>query len=218
MNFDERRFTRMNGKLSNSLAQFISSNKESFDNPFQEESAPVITPKFIEEQDQIRKEKKRKSKKNSLQALYEQTFEMFDDDNDDDMINNFDEYLDDYLLDDEDTEFRHSLIRYGRKYARDTKVSGEASEIQKAYAANEDALDKLLKEIEEDKENLKKYLKQMRANRTRNYNALSKMVEQRTTLHNATLGIIKESYSMKKNQMELKMKLEKNKQEEDAGD
>ena len=44
------------------------------------------------------------------------------------------------------------------------------------------------------------------------------MMEQRTTLHNTTLGIVKELNAMKKNQIELQMKVDKNKQEEDGDD
>lgn len=210
----------MSQKLSDSLSKFISSNKETFDNPYSEEPTPdrLDEKKFLKEQKILRKERKKSKKKDdpieSLMGDLEKVSENFTYGD----VDDFDSYLEDYLLDEEDAEFRNSLIQYGRRYARDTASNGESTEIQKAYAENEKSLEKLLREVEADKEDLGRDLKQMRANRTRNYNTLSNMVEQKNSLHNTMLSIIRASNDMKKNQFELRMKIDKARKENGEGD
>lgn len=206
-------------KLSDSLSQFISSNSDVFGNPFDEEdeNESVDIESFVEEQKEIRREKKERKKskkKDSLEDLYERTQEMTRQYASDDTIADFEGYLEDFLLDDEDDELRRNLIKYGRKYARDTKVSGEASEIHKAFAESEEVLGNLLKEVNEDKDAIQKDISQMRVNRSRNYKVFSEMMEQKTTLHNTALGIVKELNAMTKSKFDLQMKADKQKQEE----
>lgn len=217
----------MGKKLSDSLSQFISSGDDGFRNPFDNnDSTPeddFDVDDFLEERKEIRKQKKEKKKekkkrRGTIEDLYERTKSLSDELGSDDMVEDFDGYIREYALDDEDEELRRSLIKQGRKYARDTKISGESSEIQKAYAQSEEILESLLKEVSEDKDAIQKDITQMRVNRSRNYKTFSEMMEQRTTLHNTTLGIVKELNAMKKNQIELQMKVDKNKQEEDGDD
>ena len=217
----------MGRKLSDSLTQFISSAEDGFQNPFDDNESTqendFDVDEFLEEREEIRKQKKEKKKekkkrRGTIEDLYERTKSLSDELGSEDMVDDFDGYLREYALDDEDEELRRSLIKQGRKYARDTKISGESSEIQKAYAQSEEILETLLKEVNEDKESIQKDINQMRVNRSRNYKTFSEMMEQRTTLHNTTLGIVKELNAMKKNQIELQMKVDKNKQEEDGDD
>jgi hypothetical protein len=205
-------------KLSDSLSQFISSNSSTFDNPYDEDSSGneehVDMDAFVEEQKEIKKEKKKK--KDDLDKFLEDSKKMSERFGFDSDVDDFEEYLEEYFLDDEDEELKNSLIKYGRKYARDTKVTGESSEISKAYAEAEEVLGTLLKEVNEDKDSIQKDITQMRANRSRNYKVFSEMIEQRTTLHNTALGIVKELNAMTKSKFDIQMKANKQKQEEDG--
>lgn len=218
----------MSKKLSSSLSQFLSSNTQNqFENPFNDEIpessqqlSRALSNSEMESEDSYAKEcvkKKKKKDKNRdkfsdvLQKGNNLVSDML---NEDDYIDDFEGYLDGYFEDDEDTELRMNLIRHGRKYARENKVSGETSEIHKAYSENEKLLSDLLKEIEADKELVQKDISNMRMMRTRNYKTLSDLIESKANFHNTALSVIKEMNSMKKNQFELQMKVDRTKKEE----
>ena len=210
-------------KLSESLAQFASSNPSAFDNPFQEENTQHRTAsEFLEREEAYLKEK-RKSKSShrgkendDLQRLIEKAHSTSIGSSIDDMVEDFEGYLEDYLMDDADDEFRRNLVKYGRKYARNTRDTGEGSEIQKAYAEQEAELDQLIKDIDMDKENINKDIQKMRSYRSVNFKTLSELVETRTSLHNTHLGAIKEKNSVVKNKFELQMKANKEKDESEG--
>ena len=142
--------------LSKSLSQFVTSVNESsvFDNPFMDdeiETSSVSMSKrnkkssFDEDDDY----KPKKSKPDKFTKIMSQGNEMIDRFMDEEFIDDFDGFIGNFLLDDEDVELRRNLLRYGRKYARETKVSGETSEINKAYSESEKLLSDLLDEINE---------------------------------------------------------------------
>ena len=122
---------------------------------------------------------------------------------DDDDFDSFLESLSDDP-DDEDTEFRNSIIDMGRKYARDT-LMGESSEIQKVFSANEKKLQNLIKEIREDKHRISELMNKM-SPRAASPKAMSELQDTKNTLHEAELSAIKESNSMKKSEVELSLK------------
>ena len=70
----------------------------------------------------------------------------------------FDDFLDDESLfsAEEDAEMRNNLISLGRKYARDSSVSKESSEITKTFADSEKRLKALYEELDKDKSSLQK--------------------------------------------------------------
>ena len=213
-------------KLSDSLAQFVSTNPSSFDNPFQEEdkeNQSHMAAEFIEREEAYQKEKKKKEKSSSkhrgdddLRTLFELAHNASRGSSIDDMVDDFEGYIEDYLMDDEDEEFRRNLVKYGRKYARNTKDTGEGSEIQKAYAQQEAELDELIKDIDADKESISKDIQKMRSFRSVNYKTLSELVETRTSLHTTHLNAIKEKNSIVKNKFELQMKADKTKDESEG--
>ena len=217
----------MSRSLSNSLSQFIGGG-DYFSNPFddnQEDSSSIVLPKKndeIDEEDDYERKSKKKKKSKKLDDKFQQVIargEQFKKElSDSEMIDDFDDYLDSIGFDDEDDSIRKDLIRYGRKYTRDTAVSKETSEINKTYAESEKYLNGLIKEVSSDAEDLQKDISQMRVMRTRNYKALSEMVNTKATLSNLKLGIVKEMNSMNKAKMELQMKVDKNKQAEDQDD
>jgi hypothetical protein len=208
--------------LSKSLSQFVTSANDSsmFDNPFIDDEIEVTsTPiskrknksKSSDDDDEYRP---KKSKPDKFAKVMSQGNDMIDRFMDEDFIDDFDGFIGNFLLDDEDVELRRNLLRYGRKYARETKVSGETSEINKAYSESEKLLSELLDEINEDKKSVQTDINNMRMMRTRNYKALSDLIEAKSQFHNTALSAIKEMNSMKKAQFELQMKVDKTKKEE----
>ena len=213
----------MGKSLSSSLAKFVSSEQMIVpsDNENTTEDQIRSFEEFMNRDKEEREERKyikKKSKKDDFDDIINRGKDLIDDIMDDDIVDDFDGYLDGYMLDDEDAELRQNLLRYGRKYTRDTKVSGESSEISKSYSETEKLLSNLLKEIESDKESVQKDITNMRMMRTRNYKTLAELIEVNSQLHNTELSVIKEMNSMKKSQFELQMKVDKSKKEEAADD
>lgn len=210
--------------LSNSLSNFISNNgqlavpNDNVENS--NEQIRTFEEFMINDKDNREKRKaiKKKSKKDKFDEIIERGEVLLDDIMDDYLVDDFDGYLDGYMLDDEDAELRQNLLRYGRKYARETKSTGESSEISKAYSETEKLLSDLLKEIESDKELVQKDISNMRMMRTRNYKTLADLIESKSQFHNTALSVIKEMNNMKKSQFELQMKVDKSKKEEEADD
>lgn len=126
-----------------------------------------------------------------------------------DMIGEFEGYLDDeYIFNDEESEeLRNGLISMGRKYARDTGVTAEQSEIAKTFSGSEKKLKDLYDELSRDKMNIQKDIDQLRAmTRGKNYKALSDLNSAKTSYHSTQLQAIKEMNAIKKTEFEMKMK------------
>ena len=213
----------MGDSLSKSLSQFISNNMENqFDNPFEDNEEEISRASefksVIDRSDELKEERKKKRKKDKFSKVIDKGNELIDEFMDDDLIDDFDGFVGNFLLDDEDVDLRRNLLRYGRKYTRDTKVSGESSEISKAYSESEKLLSELLKEIDQDKELVQNDITNMRMMRTRNYKTLSDLIESKAQFHNTALSVIKEMNAMKKNQIELQMKVDKTKKEDAEDD
>ena len=216
----------MSKSLSQSLSQFMASTQESsFDDPFQEEveesslKKPLGIKAVLDQSKETKDVKKsRPRKKDKASRILDQGNQMIEDMIDDDLVSDFDGYIERYMLDDEDIELKRSLVKYGRKYARDTKTTGESSEVNKAYAQSEEVLSKLLEEVDTDRELVQKDITGLRVARSRNYKALSELIGAKATFHKTALDIVKELNSMKKSQFDIQMKIDKNKKEDQADD
>lgn len=126
-----------------------------------------------------------------------------------DMIDEFEGYLNDESLfnDDESEELRNGLISMGRKYARDTGVTAEQSEIAKTFSGSEKKLKDLYDELAKDKSNIQKDIDQLRSmTRGKNFKALSDLNSAKTSYHSTQLQAIKEMNAIKKTEFEMKMK------------
>ena len=213
-----------NDSLSNSLSKFISANGSSqFDNPFDDNTGDIQSSKKSQMKVKIAEDipseySQKKKKKDKFSRIMERGNAMVDAYLDEDLVEDFDGYLGNFLMDDEDIDLKRNLLRQGRKYARDNRISGEASEINKAYSESEKLLSELLKEIDTDKELVQQDITNMRMMRTRNYKTLSDLIESKAQFHNTALSVIKEMNSMKKNQIELQMKVDKVAKEENNDD
>lgn len=203
----------MNKKsLSESLTQFLSS-EDSFENPYNESSDIERRKAFENEQKQKKKEKKDK-KKDSFEEFVTEVQSIVEEDDDDE---DFDAYLQEFMLEDEDDQFRNELIKRGRQYNRNTASSKEASELQKLYAGNERRIENLLKEMAEDSKKVQEDITHLRMSRSKNYKALAELVGERRGYHDTTLNAIKELNNMTKAKVELQLKVDKEHKDE-AGD
>lgn len=202
-----------NNSLSKKLS-FLSSG--SFDNnPFDDDTpSPGLelesSQKKSKETDEIPQRKKDKFKK-----LMEESGEFLDK-YADDIIYEFDNYIEKSFVEDEDVNLRNSLIGLGRKYARTTQTDAETSEVTKAFSANEKALSDLYDDIQKDKVSLQKDIDAMRVMRTKNFKTLSDLVTAKSTYHNTALSVIKELNSIKKAQFDIQFKTKK-KDDDDTG-
>lgn len=126
-----------------------------------------------------------------------------------DMIDDFETFLgDDSNFESEDSDdLKNGLISMGRKYARETSVSAENSELAKVFSTSEKKLKDLYDEITRDKIGIQKDIDQMRAmTRGKNFKVLSDLYSSKTSFHQAQLSAIKEANAIKKSQFEMMMK------------
>lgn len=126
-----------------------------------------------------------------------------------DMISNFENFLEDdnMFSTEESEELRNGLISMGRKYARDTGVTADQSEITKTFSGSEKKLKDLYDELSRDKMNIQKDIDQLRGmTRGKNYKALSDLNSAKTSFHSTQLQAIKEMNAIKKTEFEMKMK------------
>lgn len=215
----------MSKSLSSSLSSFLAANdRDSFDSfDVSPENDPNVNArKHIRDLESMEEEdvpRAQKSKKEKEDDPFQDTQEFLDD-NYSIFAEDFDEYVDEFLLDGEDEEFRQSLIAYGRKFQRngDGNSAKERSELEKAYSKTEKALNDLMSEISTDKNAVQADINKMRTMRTRSYKTLSELIESKNTLHNSQLQIIKELNSITKNKFDLEMKAAKQKEETEADD
>lgn len=126
-----------------------------------------------------------------------------------DMISDFENFLEDdnMFSTEESEELRNGLISMGRKYARDTGVTADQSEITKTFSGSEKKLKDLYDELSRDKMNIQKDIDQLRGmTRGKNYKALSDLNSAKTSFHSTQLQAIKEMNAIKKTEFEMKMK------------
>ena len=211
----------MAGKFSGRLSGFVDDGPEMFV-PSVEERPKVRTSDLeaIETKRNTREEEKRpKAKKGSFERIFEESQQLIDLYSDE-SVEAFDRYFTEFAPDDEDYELKQSLIAKGRKYARETKVSKEASEVAKAFSGNEKLIDETIGDITGDIKALQRDIDQIRSLRTgRNTKMLVDMVENKTALYNARMAAIKEKNNMTKTVIELQAKARKEQKEADpSGD
>lgn len=201
--------------LGDRLRQLYSNSDDLYVPEFDNESTSEEQSVSVIDLDSVESESDRKkSKKKSTIDEIMSNLSDIDKRNSGDDIDDFDEFLE--LMDDadeDDVEFRNSIIDAGRKYARETAISQSTSEIQKIFSSNEKKLQNLINEIREDKRRISDTMSKM-SPRAASPKALSELQETKNTLHNAELSAIKESNSMKKTEVELSLKAKSQKSEE----
>lgn len=122
----------------------------------------------------------------------------------------FDALMDSVDIDDEDTELKTALAGMGRKYARDHSVTEGASEIDKAFAANEQMLRNILDEVNKDAVKIERDLEVMRGSSFgRNAIKTAELANTKKGMHDTRLAYIKELDNITIKKFELKSKLEK---------
>ncbi len=210
-------------KLSKQLAYLSANISNEFDNPFDDDDdlhsgtidiEKLKKPKPSKKSSDSKKVDKDKEKFKKIMGKGDALLDRYADD----IIADFDVYLENRFLEDEDALLKNSLVSMGRRYARDTSISAEESEIHKAFSAGEKRLEKLLAEIDKDKGYVQKDIDILRTARTRNSKTLSELITAKSQFHNISLSIVKEMNNIKKTQLDLKYKADKLKPEENASD
>lgn len=205
----------MGKSLSKSLSEFLSLD-DSFNDPYKDSSHVESRKDFIKKQ-KSHKEENKKEKKDHFETIVGEIEEFVSSGEDDELIDDFDTYLQDFMLEDADDNFRNELIKRGRQYTRNTSISKESSELQKLYAGNEQRIEELLREVAQDNEAVQKDINYLRAARSRNYKVLAELIGERRSYHDTTLSAIKELNAMNKAKVELQLKLDKENKDE-SGD
>lgn len=197
----------MSKELKSKLAMF-SSDSEDFNDPFDDSAkSPSYEELSIDNDGEavVKPTTKKKGKLSKFDRITKNIDEMA---KNSDMYN-FDTYLDDIEDLGEDVDLKSSLISLGRRYAKDNKMTEDESEIGKAFAPQETALNKLLAEVEKDKKALQSDIDKARDMRVRNTKTLAEMLETKSQYHNISLQIIKELSGIKKSSFDLKFKSKK---------
>lgn len=211
----------MAGKFSGRLSGFVADESSMF--VPSEDQKPRVRVSDLEaistkreDRDEAPRERKKKS---SFERVFEESQALIDLYSDE-AVDAFDRYFSEFAPDDEDYELRQSLISKGRKYARETKVSKESSEIAKAFGGNEKLLDETIGDITSDIKAIEKDINQIRSLRTgRNNKLLVEMYENKTAMYQARMAAIKEKNNMTKTVIDLQTKARKEQKESDpSGD
>ena len=93
-----------------------------------------------------------------------------------------------------------------RAYSRKTNISEEESEIQKAFAPQEDALHKLIDDLDSDMKGVQSDINSLRMARTRNTKTLADLVQAKSSLQNIKLSSIKELNKIRYDSINFRMK------------
>lgn len=207
----------MAGKFSGRLSGFVGDERDMFvPTEDQKPRVRISDLESISTKRDDQDEPRERRKKNSFERIFEESQQLIDRFSDE-SVEAFDRYFAEFAPDDEDYELKQSLISKGRKYARDTKVSKEASEVAKAFSGNEKLIDDTISDITGDIKAIQRDIDQIRSLRTgRNTKMLVDMVENKTALYNARMAAIKEKNNMTKTVIELQNKAKKEQKEADS--
>lgn len=131
-------------------------------------------------------------------------------DEDIDYDDSFDNLIETAFQEDENVAMRNNLISLGRKYAvKGMEEASESSEVNRAFAKQEQALEMLMEEMDVGAAALDKDIEQLRMSRTKSYKALSDMAAVRASMYNGKLAIIKQMGAITKDKYDLAIKLKK---------
>ena len=108
--------------------------------------------------------------------------------------------------DQQDKLLMKQLIAQGRAYSRKNNISEEESEIQKAFAPQEDALHKLIDDLDSDMKGVQSDINSLRMARTRNTKTLADLVQAKSSLQNIKLSSIKELNKIRYDSINFRMK------------
>lgn len=185
-----------------------------------------ISPALTEMEESVAKDTKKKSDRGSsygrvvfedddtdLESSFKELSEMMPENDDYDSA--FDDLIEDAFRDDEDVQFRNSLIAMGRKYAiKGMEEETESSEVNRSFVKQEQYIEMAIEELNRDAAAIQRDLEMLRMSRTRSYKALSDLASAKTSNITAKLGAIKQLTDIQKAKYDISMKL---KRERDGG-
>lgn len=131
----------------------------------------------------------------------------------------FDELIEDAFRDDEDVQFRNSLIAMGRKYAiKGMEEETESSEVNRSFVKQEQYIEMAIEELNRDAAAIQRDLEMLRMSRTRSYKALSDLASAKTSNITAKLNAIKQLTDIQKTKYDISIKLKREHNEANNGD
>lgn len=131
----------------------------------------------------------------------------------------FDEFIEDAFRDDEDVQFRNSLIAMGRKYAiKGMEEESESSEVNRSFVKQEQYIEMAIEELNRDAAAIQRDLEMLRMSRTRSYKALSDLASAKTSNITARLNAIKQLTDIQKTKYDISIKLKREHNEANNGD
>lgn len=180
-----------------------------------------ISPALTEMEESAAKDTKKKSSRGSsygrvvfedddtdLESSFKELSEMMPEN--DDYDSTFDDLIEDAFRDDEDVQFRNSLISMGRKYAiKGMEEETESSEVNRSFVKQEQYIEMVIEELNRDAAAIQRDLEMLRMSRTRSYKALSDLASAKTSNITAKLGAIKQLTDIQKAKYDISMKLKR---------
>lgn len=180
-----------------------------------------ISPALTEMEESAAKDTKKKSVRGSsygrvvfedddtdLESSFKELSEMMPENDDYDSA--FDDLIEDAFRDDEDVQFRNSLIAMGRKYAiKGMEEETESSEVNRSFVKQEQYIEMAIEELNRDAAAIQRDLEMLRMSRTRSYKALSDLASAKTSNITAKLGAIKQLTDIQKAKYDISMKLKR---------
>lgn len=136
---------------------------------------------------------------------------------DDDYDPQFDELIAKAFHEDEDVQFRNSLISMGRQYAiKGMEESTEASEVTRAFTKQEQQIGMLIDELNTDALAVQKDIEMLRMMRSKSYKSMADLISTKVAMSNAKLAAIKELSAIQKTKYDINLKLKAAKNGEGA--
>ena len=134
-----------------------------------------------------------------------------------DDFKNIDEIFDNIFDDDHQDKFlMNQLISQGRAYSRKNGLSADESDIQKAFAPQEQALHNLIGDLDSDMKGVQGDINAMRMARTRNTKTMADLVQSKASLQNIKLSAIKEINKIHSDMISFNMRAKAAKENTDA--
>lgn len=134
-----------------------------------------------------------------------------------DDFKNIDEIFDSIFDDDHQDKFlMNQLISQGRAYSRKNGMSADESDIQKAFAPQEQALHNLIGDLDSDMKGVQGDINAMRMARTRNTKTMADLVQSKASLQNIKLSAIKEINKIHSDMISFNMRAKAAKENTDA--
>lgn len=190
-----------------------------FGNPFEEEEVKPVprTRRKATKEPKVQKRPKRLTAKKTLDDVLNAGNELLEK-RSKDFDYDFQAYVDNDEMGDEDADLKESLIAQGRRYQRSHAVDENASEVEKAFAPQQKDLKDFANEISKDCQDIGKDIQQIRSSGYGvNRKMLSELISAKSQLQRLKLDAIKEASKIQKDKFDILSKQSKDKAAKGSG-